>query len=192
MAGIYICGCDFHAVISKPWLFEAIKVCGCGSGAVIYKPSYLSLFMGEELRKGFKPRYLLCWKNCFELLVLWWWIFVTPSRSRHQRQPRQSGSSPAHLTLGLPQLGPSCLYCLFHLHRPPHLWSIRFGHSRVQGVSHRVIFWGGIFLNFTEIILSPLNLLRKRSLRFGATWWGVTPHQESMGRGVGVAFVVLT
>ena len=38
VAGIYICGCDFHAVISKPWLLEAIKVCGCGSGAVIYKP----------------------------------------------------------------------------------------------------------------------------------------------------------
>ena len=33
-----ICGGDFHAVISKPWLLEAIKVCGCGSGAVIYKP----------------------------------------------------------------------------------------------------------------------------------------------------------
>ena len=59
-------------------------------------------------------------------------------------------------------------------------------------IIHRVIFWGGIFLNFTEIILSPLNLLRKRSLRFGATWWGVTTHQASMGRGVGVAFVVLT
>ena len=35
---VKVCGCGSGAVIYKPRIIEAIKVCGCGSGAVIYKP----------------------------------------------------------------------------------------------------------------------------------------------------------
>ena len=57
--------------------------------------------------------------------------------------------------------------------------------------SHRKIF-GEIKLIFSEMALWPLKCMRKRCFRLCATWWGVTTHKAKMGRGVGVAFVVLT
>ena len=40
-------------------------------------------------------------------------------------------------------------------------------------------------LNCTEKIMVLLKLLRKRSFKWGITWWGLTTHNANMGRGWG-------
>ena len=61
----------------------------------------------------------------------------------------------------------------------------RFGDSDTKYQLHSVIFCVEIKLESLGMTLLYLGSLRKRCLTLCVTWWGVTTHQASTGRGAG-------